>query len=149
MELLVQIFQVCIIPLLGILTKYLIDFLNAKRQEINQTIGNETAIKYNDMIFNTVTDCVIATNQTYVEALKAQGAFDAEAQKVAFQKTLDAILAILTDDAKEYIQQALRIKRVYNLALSFFEKFAKIFGKVVKISIDKNYIIMKDQEYFY
>lgn len=113
MELLVQIFQVCIIPLLGILTKYLIDFLNAKRQEINQAIDNETAIKYNDMIFNTVTDCVIATNQTYVEALKAQGTFDAEAQKVAFQKTLDAILAILTDDAKEYIQQAFGDITVY------------------------------------
>lgn len=106
MELLIQIFQVCIIPLLGILTKYLIDFLNAKRQEINQTVDNETAIKYNNMIFNTVTDCVIATNQTYVEALKAQGAFDAEAQKIAFQKTLDAVLSILTDDAKEYIKEA-------------------------------------------
>ena len=113
MELLVQIFQVCIIPLLGILTKYLIDFLNAKRQEINQTVDNETAIKYNNMIFNTVTDCVIATNQTYVEALKAQGAFDAEAQKVAFQKTLDAVLSILTDDAKEYIQQAFGDITVY------------------------------------
>lgn len=113
MELLVQIFQVCIIPLLGILTKYLIDFLNAKRQEINQTVDNETAIKYNNMIFNTVTDCVIATNQTYVEALKAQGAFDAEAQKVAFQKTLDAVLSILTDDAKEYIKEAFGDITVY------------------------------------
>ena len=113
MELLVQIFQVCIIPLLGILTKYLIDFLNAKRQEINQTVDNETAIKYNNMIFNTVTDCVIATNQTYVEALKAQGAFDAEAQKVAFQKTLDAVLSILTDDAKEYINEAFGDITVY------------------------------------
>ena len=113
MELLVQIFQVCIIPLLGILTKYLIDFLNAKRQEINQTIDNETAIKYNNMIFNTVTDCVIATNQTYVEALKAQGTFDAEAQKIAFQKTLDAVLSILTDDAKEYITEAFGDITVY------------------------------------
>lgn len=113
MELLIQIFQVCIIPLLGILTKYLIDFLNAKRQEINQTVDNETAIKYNNMIFNTVTDCVIATNQTYVEALKAQGAFDAEAQKIAFQKTLDAVLSILTDDAKEYINEAFGDITVY------------------------------------
>lgn len=113
MELLIQIFQVCIIPLLGILTKYLIDFLNAKRQEINQTVDNETAIKYNNMIFNTVTDCVIATNQTYVEALKAQGAFDAEAQKIAFQKTLDAVLSILTDDAKEYIKEAFGDITVY------------------------------------
>lgn len=113
MELLVQIFQVCIIPLLGILTKYLIDFLNTKRQEINNSIDNETAIKYNDMIFSTVTDCVIATNQTYVEALKAQGAFDAEAQKIAFQKTLEAVLSILTDDAKEYIKEAFGDITVY------------------------------------
>ena len=110
MELVVQIFQICIIPLLGILTKYLVDFLNAKRQEINNSIDNETAIKYNDMIFSTVTDCVIATN---VEALKAQGAFDAEAQKVAFQKTLDAVLSILTDDAKEYIKEAFGDITVY------------------------------------
>lgn len=113
MELVVQIFQICIIPLLGILTKYLVDFLNAKRQEINNSIDNETAIKYNDMIFSTVTDCVIATNQTYVEALKTQGAFDAEAQKVAFQKTLDAVLSILTDDAKEYIKEAFGDITVY------------------------------------
>ena len=117
MELLVQIFQICIIPLLGILTKYLVDFLNAKRQEINNSIDNETAIKYNDMIFSTVTDCVIATNQTYVEALKAQGAFDAEAQKVAFQKTLDAVLSILTDDAKEYIKEAFGDITVYLITL--------------------------------
>lgn len=113
MELVVQIFQICIIPLLGILTKYLVDFLNAKRQEINQTVDSETAIKYNNMIFNTITDCVIATNQTYVEALKAQGKFDAEAQKVAFQKTLDAVLSILTDDAKEYIKEAFGDITVY------------------------------------
>jgi hypothetical protein len=35
--------------------------------------------------------------------LKKQGSFDAEAQKVAFQKTLDAVLAILSEDAKEYL----------------------------------------------
>lgn len=103
MELLIQIFQVCVIPLLGILTKYLVDFLSAKRDEINTKVDNETTQKYINMIYETVTNCVIATNQTYVNSLKESNSFDAEAQKEAFNKTMDSILSILSDDAKEYI----------------------------------------------
>ena len=58
------------------------------------------------MITDTVVNCVIATNQTYVESLKADGKFDLEAQKVAFQKTLDAVLAVLSEDSKKYISTA-------------------------------------------
>jgi hypothetical protein len=36
------------------------------------------------MLNRTITECVIATNQTYVETLKQQGKFDEEAQKIAF-----------------------------------------------------------------
>lgn len=106
MELVVQIFQVCIIPLLGVLTKFLVDFLNAKRDEAKANTDSVIAQKYIDMIHTTVSDCVIATNQTYVNSLKDAGIFDETAQKEAFNKTLDAILAILSDDAKEYITQA-------------------------------------------
>ena len=42
-DIIVQIFQVCIIPLLGILTKYLIDCLSAKRDELNSKTDNEIA----------------------------------------------------------------------------------------------------------
>ena len=102
-EIIIQIFQLCIIPLLGILTKYLVDYLNAKRDELNAKTENETAEKYTTMIFNTITKCVIATNQTYVNSLKEQNAFDAEAQKTAFNKTMNAVLEILSEDAKQYI----------------------------------------------
>lgn len=106
MELVVQIFQVCIIPLLGVLTKFLVDFLNAKRDEANAKTDSVITQKYIDMIYTTVSDCVIATNQTYVNSLKDSGAFDEAAQKEAFNKTLSAVLAILSDDAKEYIAEA-------------------------------------------
>ena len=102
-EIVIQIIQVCVIPLLGILTKYLVDYLTAKRNEINSKTDNETAQKYTNMIYQTVVDCVIATNQTYVDSLKAQGKFDAEAQKKAFNMTLTAVLSILNDEAKEYL----------------------------------------------
>lgn len=103
MELLSQIFEVCVIPLLGVLTKYLVDFLNAKRDEAKANTENAVASKYLDMVYDTVADCVQATNQTYVESLKASGSFDAEAQKEAFNQTLTAVTTILTAEAKEYL----------------------------------------------
>lgn len=105
-EIVIQIIQVCIIPLFGILTKYLVDYLTAKRNEINSKTDNETAQKYTNMIYQTVVDCVIATNQTYVDSLKKSGSFDEAAQKEAFNRTMNAIMTILSDDAKEYITEA-------------------------------------------
>ena len=55
------------------------------------------------MLADTVCSCVIATNQTYVNSLKEQGKFDAEAQKIAFQKTYDAVLSILSEEAVKYL----------------------------------------------
>lgn len=105
-EIVIQIIQVCVIPLLGILTKFLIDFLSAKRDELNSKTDNEITQKYTNMIYQTVVDCVIATNQTFVESLKKSGSFDEAAQKEAFNRTMNAIMAILSDDAKEYITEA-------------------------------------------
>lgn len=105
-EIVIQIIQVCVIPLLGILTKYLVDYLTAKRNEINSKTDNETAQKYTNMIYQTVVDCVIATNQTYVDSLKKSGSFDEAAQKEAFNRTMNAIMTILSDNAKEYITEA-------------------------------------------
>ena len=41
MELISQIFEVCIIPLLGVLTAYFIKFVNVKSMEINNNTKNE------------------------------------------------------------------------------------------------------------
>ena len=75
-ELLSQIFELCIIPLLTVLTGYIIKLINKKSAELESTRENELEKKYIEMLNNTITDCVIATTQTYVESLKKQGAFD-------------------------------------------------------------------------
>ena len=105
-----RIFEVCIIPLLGVLTTFIIAYLKAKKEQILANIEanktqeeKELAEKYLNMVEDTVAKCVLATNQTYVDSLKAEGKFDTEAQKIAFNKTLDAVLAILSDDAKNYL----------------------------------------------
>ena len=106
LNLLTQIFEVCIIPLLGILTTYIVKYIQVKSAEITEKTDNAIADKYTVMLADTITACVLATNQTYVEALKKQGSFDAEAQKTAFNMTLNAVMNILSDDAKKYLSEA-------------------------------------------
>ena len=103
MTLLYQIFELCVIPLLGVLTMYLVQYIKMKSQEIADKTDSDLADKYIQMLTDTITTCVIATNQTYVESLKKQGKFDAEAQKEAFNLTYNAVMAVLTDEAKHYL----------------------------------------------
>lgn len=102
-ELLYQILEVCIIPLLGILTTYIVKYINKKSEEIQVKVDNELANKYILLLTDTITSCVVATNQTYVEALKKENAFTIEAQEEAFKKTYEAVMDVLTEDAKEYL----------------------------------------------
>lgn len=113
MELIAQIFEVCIIPLLGVLTGYFVKWVNAKSSEIQANTKNELEAKYIEMLNNTITDCVIATTQTYVDSLKKQGSFDIEAQKTAFNMTYEAVIKLLTDDATEYLTEAVGDLNLY------------------------------------
>lgn len=106
LEMLQQIFQVCIIPLLGVLTTYLVMFIKNKSAALQEQTDNELYKKYIALLDETITKCVIATNQTYVEALKDKNAFDLEAQKKAFEMTYQSVLAILSKDAQEYLTEA-------------------------------------------
>ena len=103
MVILQQVFELCIIPLLGIVTFYIVQFIKTKTEELNTNNSNEVLSKYIEMLSNTICECVIATNQTYVDSLKAQGKFDAEAQKKAFEMTYNSVINILTDEAKIYL----------------------------------------------
>ena len=113
MNLLQQIFEVCIIPLLGILTTYFIVFIKNKSNELKEVTDNELYRKYIDLLQDTIVRCVVATNQTYVENLKNKNAFDKEAQEEAFKMTYDAVMVILTDDAKEYLNSAVGDLQLY------------------------------------
>jgi len=105
LTLLYEILDVCIIPLLGILTAYIVKFINIKSKEIQNNVDSDTADKYIAMLADTITACVMATNQTYVEALKKKNAFTVEAQKEAFNLTYNAVMAVLTEDAKHYLAE--------------------------------------------
>ena len=103
LALLYEIFEACVIPLLGVLTVYIVKFILMKTEELNSKNKYDILNKYLTMLSNTVIDCVVATNQTYVDSLKAQGKFNLEAQKIAFEMTYNAVIKVLSDDAKEYL----------------------------------------------
>ena len=108
-----DIFELCIFPLLIALTGFLIKFINKKSNELEETRTSEKEKKYIQMLNSTITDCVIATTQTYVESLKAQGKFDVEAQKVAFNMTYEAVIKLLTTEAEEYLKVAISDLNLY------------------------------------
>lgn len=105
LELLNQIFEVCVIPLLGILTTYVVQLLQTKTKEIKQKAEYDKVAKYNAMILQTIQDCLVATNQTYVNSLKEQGKFDLNAQKTALKQTYNAVLVMLSKEIKDYITE--------------------------------------------
>lgn len=98
-----QIFDVCLIPLLGVLTSVFVVWIKTKIAESKEKTNSDLADKYLGLLEVTIVDCIKATNQTYVNALKDKNAFDANAQKQALEQTTNAVLAILSDDAKEYL----------------------------------------------
>jgi len=102
-KLLPIIFMLVVIPSLGVLTVVLVQLIEKWKEQLKSKIDNELLQKYIDLLANTVSACVVTTNQTYVNNLKEQGKFDLEAQKIAFQKTYDAIMAILSEEAVNYL----------------------------------------------
>lgn len=113
LNILQQIFELCIIPLLAIITRSLVIYISTKKDELKNKTDNELAKKYLDLLNDTIANCVIATNQTYVEALKKENAFTADAQKAAFEKTYQAIIATLSDEAQKYLPEVVGDLQTY------------------------------------
>ena len=98
-----ELIQICIIPLLGTITAFLVMWIKSKTKEIQTKTDSEFVQSCLSILETTVINAVIATNQTYVEALKKENAFTIEAQKEAFNKTYEAVIASLTEDTKKGI----------------------------------------------
>lgn len=112
-EVLKQIFELVVYPVLSIGGIYLTYLISVKIKELKQKTNDETAKKYLDMLNDTIASAVLTTTQTYVESLKKEGKFDIEAQKIAFTKTYNAVMKILTEEAKKYITESVGDLEMY------------------------------------
>ena len=92
---------------------YCFTYINKKKQELQQKMDNELVTKYTNMLEETIIACVAATNQTFVDSLKKQGAFDEAAQKEAFTQTYNNVMAILNADCYKYLTEVVSDIEVY------------------------------------
>ena len=102
-EFLQQLFNLVLVPLLAILTAYIVKLINTQSEKLKSSIDNEIVIKYIGFLNDLIVTCVMATNQTYVDALKDQNAFTEEAQKQAFEMTYNTIKNILSDEMEKVL----------------------------------------------
>lgn len=104
MEYILPVLGTALSALLSALLGFLVVYINKKKDALVEQVNSDIVDNYITKISETITDCVIATNQTYVEALKKEGAFTKEAQEEAFNRTLKNVLAILGEDCIEYLE---------------------------------------------
>ena len=107
METLKQVLEilmsVVIIPAIPIVVKYSIDAFKEWATNKAIELETETISDYLIEITEVIYQAVLCTTQTYVDSLKAQGKFDMEAQKIAFEKTKATVLTLLAQDAKDFL----------------------------------------------
>ena len=104
-EVLEVLLKLVLIPTIPILVSYISDAFKEWSESKAVEIENDTIEGYLRDITDIITQAVTCTTQTYVESLKAQGKFDALAQKEAFNRSLQAILTSLSVDAIRYIEE--------------------------------------------
>lgn len=102
-EILTVLMNLVIIPAVPLITVYVVNAFKQWADSKAIETDNATASEYIMEITDIISQAVISTSQTYVDSLKAQGKFDAEAQKIAFEKTKSVVLRLLAEDAVDFI----------------------------------------------
>ena len=89
----------------GVLTTFATLWIKQKMGIAQQNAKTEEGKKYLGMLEETIVNCVLTTNQTYVSNLKKDDMFDAEAQKNAFKMTYDSVMSVLSADAMKFLNE--------------------------------------------
>lgn len=105
---------------LGVLVTYL----------INKYVKNNTAKNLLNSLLTLVKNSVLEIQQTYVDTLKKQGSFDANAQKIALEKCYDTIMINMPKDMEKWL------KDNYNDVESFIKGLIE--SQIGLIKIGKN-----------
>lgn len=89
-----------------VLTSYAIGYIRQAGKRAQASIDDIKTQGYIKEITDAISDAVEATSQTYVDALKKAGKFDAEAQAEAAKRALTACIASISPAANAFIKSA-------------------------------------------
>ena len=70
---------------------------------VGKFVKNESALRLINNLKETIINIVEQTNENFVNSLKEQGKFDAEAQKLAWEMSKTQIMEILNESTKKAI----------------------------------------------
>lgn len=125
-----EVLYLIITGIMPLLIVYAINFLKVKIKEQEESLDNEQLIKYIDAGVDAISKAVISVNQTYVDTLKKQGKFDAEAQSTAKQMAIDKAKELITTDSKN------AITTLYNDFEAYLNEAIEALVRENKISVD-------------
>lgn len=104
-EMLQTLLYAIITGAVGVLTTFATLWIKQKMGIAKEGAKTEEGKKYLGMLEETIVNCVLTTNQTYVSNLKKDNMFDAEAQKNAFKMTYDSVVSVLSADAMKFLNE--------------------------------------------
>lgn len=102
-NLLMELLYVVLIGAIPIVSKYLIQQIEAKKNEILKDDKTKDFQNSIDGAMSLVEKVVDYVSQTYVDALKKEGKFDATAQQNAYNKAVEALEKLMDDDMKHVL----------------------------------------------
>ena len=105
MEIIKDLLYILITAAVPTLTAYLCKFLSGKWNEAKTNIKNTKVQNALDMVVSMVFNVVEHTNQVFVDDLKKSGEFNKETAEIAFQKSKETAIALLSEDASNIITE--------------------------------------------
>ena len=105
-EFLTALLQAVLVAAVPVCAAFIGKGLKALADYLGQKSKSDTVRKYLAEVADAISTAVTFTSQTYVDALKKSGQFDKEAQEWALKVALAQAQRMLTEDAKEFLEEA-------------------------------------------
>ena len=102
-ELFLNILYICLTCIIPLLVKYIIAYLTSRAREFSETLDNTILREYVNDATNIIGKIVLEVSQTYVDALKKAGQFNAESQKIAKDMAVNKAKELITEESKNAI----------------------------------------------
>lgn len=121
-ELIQTIVNVLIVPILGIVSAYVVQLIKTKISSMSDEQFKNYLSSSLDELHQAVNTAVSKVSQTYVDSLKKEGKFNVEEQKIAFKSAYDTAIAILSNDTADFLKKQLTAEGFEEIITSKIEE---------------------------
>jgi len=99
-----ELARVVAVASIPVVAGFLVKLINYFSNEIKERVEYDRAEYYIDKVEDIVIDAVEFTNETFVDKLKKENAFDENKHREAFEKSKRKILSMLNDETADMIK---------------------------------------------